>query len=56
MSLPIFKFKDETTAQKAINFWVKTHGINKEWIIIQEYNEKLSKQISIQGWPIEGKC
>lgn len=56
MTLPIFKFKNEKTAQKIIDFWVNVFGMNREWAVIQEYNERLSKQISTQAHPITGNC
>ena len=55
-ALSIFKFKNETKAQETINFWVENYNVNKEWLIIQEFNEKLSNQIFLQAPPIEGKC
>jgi hypothetical protein len=56
LSLPIFKFKDKPQAWKLIDSWIKTYGLNKDFVTIQEYDEKLSKKISMQGCPIIGKC
>lgn len=56
MSLPIFQFEDKLQAWKLIDFWIKTYKLNKDFVAIQEYDEKLSKKISMQGHPIIGKC